>query len=608
MLAKICAFVVLVGAVYCSFVDAAPTPDADSGNQLKFEVNGLTSTVAVPSPDEFLDIVLGEQTSQSEVNDLGNSQSYMFLATSSRNTAMNPALFTNDRFIGYDARIGEPALKSAFAKDLQPDSTATSYSIEQFALSYDSETEAKLDKTAVGVEGGFTGGSANFGLEDSSENSKESKTVKLKVFMRRDIKTVSLPFGETIHLKDDAQDLLNKNPMKFLEVYGTHAVASKTYGCISTLEGMFTFDSAADKQKFTLGLGADMTSGSFGAKVSTDIQDIASKSGKSYKLTLTLVGDVTDISPAEGQFSNLMAWATALKQDFSPKCEQLASENKVTVKSIGAFPWSKVLASSDANIPSFSIDDMTNISIGNKRKALAQDGYSRLMDYSGKIDVSYVSNRGHGGCPNEESRDELKRAKNSYGELNLAQMNLDTLSWMTKEMENNFVNISSAKVKAAIYDYKHKVNGELVKFARTSNTLYEHFIVEVLNLADKPIVTLRFQTTNPDMKLCVYGDTETKAIIQPRDKPCGNSKEPWGVRTFELKVKSSEAGILTGTCVDDKNNPVKVTAKPYEAARCQTLEMGGDKVRRGVKLIVKPDVNRPNKIENGFVPCDFARE
>ena len=590
--------------IFCSVLQlslAAPALDLARAQEMVFEVNGETHMVKKLDPAQFYNEI--QTIGSNKAKGMAASEaSFMYLATSTQRKAMNPAVFTNNFFTGYDARSGMPSLVSAFDDgSLAIQKESVTYGQKMFALAYSEETQSKMDKVSIGVEGGFTGGSANFGLESGSENSKNSKTVKIKVFLRSDTNTSSLPFGQKIALKKEAIELYQSNPQGFMDKYGTHAVSIKTYGCMSVLEGEYQFSSSSQKDNFGLSLGASGSSGAFSASVSIGIQNAASKADKDFKLTLSLTGDVTDIKPKDP--ASLESWATALQEQFDEKCQQYVANNKVTVKSIGAFPWSKIFSAT--SMPTFSIEDMANIGEGNRAKAIAIDGYNKLADYVSSLGQDFVSNRGSGGCYYNGKRDLLVGPVGHIGDLTDSFREVSELGWMTDKLKANFSSASSTDIKLAALTYRINANQEVVKFARKSNTMVQKFKVEFYDLADKYLNTIEFNALQRELKICVYGDVSFKPRTVSANEKCPESPNKNGIVEVGLNLDTASAsapvGILKANCQSrESSDPVATYFESYHRTNCVTANKFN-----GVKLEVKPVIGSAD-IVDGYVPCDFA--
>ena len=579
-----------------------PTLNFERENELHFNINGETKTLLLPSPKQFYTEIqqLGRNTFLTNITD--TQSSFMYLATSTQNSAMNPSLFTNDKFVGYNALSGSPSIESAFVDGTDSVICPSTFMDQKFALAYNDDTERGMSKVSIGIEGGFTGGSTEFGLESASESSKESLSVKLKLFLRKDTKVSSLPFGKVIELKKDALDLFYNDTERFIMKYGTHAIGSKTYGCISTLEGEYIFGSMEDKHDFAVKVGASGTSGEFSVSASIGIENAASSGKERSDLVVSLKGDISDISPEGGQFNNLTAWAVALQTQFSKQCDQYAKENKVTVKSVGTFPWSELLHSSA--MPPFSIESMTNIAMGNERKSLAIDGYSKLINFGSSIGGNYIPNRGPGGCWNGDTRDELHSAFDAVSELISSANLVYQLGWPSEVIRKNISNASAEDILGATLEYGVKANEHVRTFARKSNTLFEDFTVETFELGGNPLNSLAISTRDASYKICVFGDTSSHPVYIPQDEHCPTTAHDFGTVEVYLNYDGAQAGILKASCLAENSSEEEdVYFEAYKQVKCLT---GKNEALRGVELNVKPAANYNVEIQNGIVPCDFG--
>ena len=567
-------------------------PTSDSTEFYHFRAGDDTFQIPLVSPRKFAEGVF----SGSSADD------YIQLATVS-GTSMDPTTFSGASFIGYDSRSGSPVLRSAFEDVGQLSVVEQTYSERRYAMVYDAKSQENINKVAVGVGGAFMGVGIGIDVSSATEMKTVGKSVQVRALLRQDIRTERIPTLDTVVLKSDALNLMTNDPTKFMEQYGTHAIVSKTYGCMSSLDGLYTFSSTEKTDVFKTSLKAGLDVGIFSVGVSTDIENKVKQTDSKSTFRASLQGDVTDIRPKGA--TNLTAWAEALQEEFQSKCQGITG---TSVKYVTALSWGAIARSmrNSGSFPkvSISIKDAANIALGNRKNGVVLEGYNTFITTTSAFGIKqWAKHLGPGGCYNATigEREELLGPHEVLPEMKKQKKNV-VKPWLPAEASSKFASLS--RTDLAMYALKYatvRANANVFKYVNLVNQGRAFFVLSFPSRKDFKPVT--FNIYNLNFKVCFQRKTN-KFTMGLHNIACPFDKSDPADSALSIELNTDlegESGILsynveTAEKIDTLGSG---TLKAYETTN---ISLGGKKGQ--VTAYLEP--LKGLKMEQiGYVPCTF---
>eukprot|EP01135_Chromosphaera_perkinsii_P002076 Nk52_evm10s217 gene=Nk52_evmTU10s217 len=563
-----------------------------------FRIDGELVRVPLGQPNGFLKDALSDNGAAGS----NTPSNFVKLAVAER-TDMAPSTFAGNSFIGYDSRTGSPVLNSAFEKVRKVSVVNSTYSENAYAMDFDSSSQEKLNKVAVGIGGAFMGAGLGLDISSASMMKTEGTTVKIRAMMRQDIRTEGIStFDDTeVVFKKEASDLLVNNPEAFMSLYGTHAIISKTYGCMSTLEGVYHFSSTEKTDSFKTTISAGLDVGIFSLGASTEIENTAKKTDSKFAFTATLQGDVTGIRP--NNTVSLPSWAEALQKNFQNECQL---SDSIAIKYVTALSWNVIenyIKTKHASLlPALTVNDFTNIALGARRNNAVIMGYNRfIVGAPGFGEVQWVSNMGTGACVANAGmeRDPLL---GPHGSIVLMQK--ETLkaakSWLPAYAmaKGNLTSqdLSMYALKYAFVD----ANANVEKYARLTNQARAYFTLKFpSHPKQKP---LSFSIYNLNFNICYSKKTNSFSRIA-YDESCPLDAADANDRSVRLALNTgkapSSAGVLSYKVRDNKGVLQTGTITAYNTKSISFGEKSGS-----ISALVTPQEGLEMN-ELGYVPCSF---